>query len=328
MNCLRVLITTITVLVALLGSLSAPAEAQGPRFPPGDYERTMTFDGLERSFRLHIPPGANSGDPAPLVVGLHGLGSDSELFATFTKMNDKADELGFIMLYPDGTGEKELAWNAGHCCNLQRRNNVDDVAFIRALVKATQGLLNVDPNRIYATGMSNGGMLAYRLAAEASDIFAAVGPVAASIGGIPQDRWPEVSIPPPTEPVSIIAINGMQDHFVRYEGGEASGQFTTGRTDVSIAESIGFWVIHNGCDPEPETEITFEGNIITDTFSCPDDIGVVLITIVDGEHAWPGATVEVPPSLPQPNQQISATALILDFFAAYSKTSASDQTED
>ncbi|MBN1562404.1 MAG: prolyl oligopeptidase family serine peptidase [Anaerolineae bacterium] len=317
-------IVGITLFISPVVVPCTPAEAQIRTLPPGDYERTIIVDGLERSFKVHIPQGVYANGPAPLIIGLHGLSSNNELFEIYTEMDAKADELGFIVVYPNGTGDKELAWNAGHCCNLQPRNNVDDVAFIRELVAAMQKLLNIDANRIYATGMSNGGMLAYRLAAEASDIFAAVGPVAASIGGIPQTGWPEVIIRAPTAPVSIIAINGMKDNYVSYTGGEATGQFTDGRTDVSVAESIGFWVVHNGCDPEPATDISFAGNIITDTFACPDGIDVVLITIVDGEHAWPGSPVEPAPSLPQPNQQISATDMILKFFAAHAKTTSAE----
>lgn len=314
----------IAVGIALTASPVTPSEAQAGRLPPGDYERTMTFDGVERTFRLHIPPGYNGREPFPLVVGLHGLGDDNAWFVSYSKMDEKVDKLGCIALYPNALGEEQPAWNAGHCCNLQLRDNPDDVGFILALIRTTQGNLNIDPNRVYATGMSNGGMLAYRLAAEASDVFAAVGPVAASIGGRYQKGWPEVIIPPPSEPVSVIAIHGMQDESVPYEGGEGGSRLSDGRSDVSVAESIGFWVLHDGCDLEPHTEVTFEGSIITDTFSCPDGITVELITIVDGEHAWPGASIELSPKLPQPNHQISATDVILDFFAAHSKPSAGD----
>ncbi|NDJ75441.1 MAG: polyhydroxybutyrate depolymerase [Chloroflexi bacterium] len=296
-----------------------PAHAQdGTDRQPGDYALSMEYDGLTRTYLLHIPPGYDGSQPYPLVIGLHGGTGTAEQFQRSSGINAAADDLGFIAVFPDGTGRLQT-WNAGHCCGLSRRDNVDDVGFIAALIAELSAELNLDPARFYATGMSNGAMMSYRLGAELPDVLAGIGPVAGSIGGQYEAGAPEVVIPAPDEPVSVIAINGMLDEAVRYEGGLSGGVFGGTRVDISVADSIAFWVEHNNCDPDPHTETTAGGNIIRDTYSCPAGVEVVLITIVDGTHSWPGGTRGWIGG-PEPNRDISATVEILEFFLAHPKT--------
>jgi len=316
-------VAVLIVLVCLGGGALAylrrtppPLEAQD-RWPPGDYERSFVYDGRTRTFLLHIPPGYDGSTPFPLVIGLHGGTGSARQFERSTHMNRAADTLGFLAVYPDGTGPLKT-WNAGYCCGFAMQNKVDDVGFIRALIAALSSTLNIDLHRLYATGMSNGAMLAYRLASEASDLFAAVGPVAGSIGGQVNADAPLFMIAPPAEPVSVIAIHGQQDESVLYEGGESRGVFGKGRIDLSVAESIAFWVRHNQCSTMPTVESLYDGNIIRETYPCPQGVEVVLYTIVEGDHSWPG---EAPSRLrgTNPNQDIIATDLILEFFASHAK---------
>jgi len=308
------LVIPIAYLAAHRDSAPPPISAQST-WTPGYYNLSLEHQGRTRTFWLYIPGGYDPATPAPLVIGLHGGTGTGAQFQDTAEMNAAAETRGFIAVYPDGTGTLQT-WNAGHCCGSAVTDKVDDVGFIRALVAALQADLAIDPNRIYATGMSNGAMMCYRLAAEASDLFAAVAPVEGAIGGQFRPRWQPYTNLPQGGPVSLLVIHGMADDAVPYEGGKSGGLFGAGREDLSVAEGVGTWVTHNGCEPTPATETTHNGNIITDSYTCPDGLAVELITVVDGTHSWPGS--EPPTRLSdRPNQDIDATALVLDFFLAH-----------
>lgn len=310
------------VLIVLLAGfvfvrLRRPPTLQAQRdWEPGTYNLSLDYDGETRTFWLHIPPGYDGTRPRPLVIGLHGGTGSGEQFEDTANMNVKADELGFIAVYPDGTGVLQT-WNSGHCCGAARRKDVDDVGFIRALVAALDESLNLDLDRIYATGMSNGAILSHRLGAEASDLFAAIAPVAGTIGG-QTDAGAPLDLPPtPAGPVSVLIIHGMQDEAVRYEGGLSGGVFGGERIDLSVAESVDFWLEHNACEPTPETTTTHDGNIIQDVYACaPEGIEVMVYTVVDGGHSWPGGD-QPRRRADTPTDDLSATDVILEFFAAH-----------
>jgi polyhydroxybutyrate depolymerase len=144
-----------------------------------DSLHTLTYDGLERTYILHVPPSYNERHPVPLVISLHGGGGNAGHQRRVSDFNRLADEKGFIVVYPNGTGQRQdaiLTWNGGACCGYAMTNNVDDVGFIRALIAELSNAYAIDPKRIYVTGISNGGIMAYRLACEASDVIAAIAP--------------------------------------------------------------------------------------------------------------------------------------------------------
>ena len=311
-------------IVAVLGMLGPPedalraqpkaqAQAQAQGLAPGDYEFALEHRDRIRSYLLHLPPAYDGETPLPLVLALHGGGGNPRSMARKTNFNALADREGFIVVYPAGTGRLRdalLTWNAGHCCGYALRNNVDDVGFLRALIEELQRSLAVDPARVYVTGHSNGAMMAYRLGAELPEQIAAIGPVAGSIGGRASADAPLVGIPPPSRSVSVVAIHGFLDENVNYEGGH--GRRTSGtREDLSVAESIAFWVEANRCDPEPRRErIDEAGNVIRETYSgCLDGTEVVLYTLLDGGHAWPGSGRG-----DRPSPSLSATEALWAFF--------------
>ena len=287
------------------------------KFPTstGNHMQFMISDWRIRSYRVHIPPTYNGNTPTSLVLVLHGGGGRSQTMEKKTEFSEKADEEGFIAVYPNGISRFLLfmrTWNAGHCCGIALEKNIDDVKFIRELIDKLQLQLNIDPSRIYITGHSNGAMMAYRLGAELSDIIAAIAPCAGTIGGKATENSPLCVIPEPDYPVSVIALHGKLDENVPYAGGH--GVKTSGsRIDLSVDESISFWVQHNECNPIPQTNISESGNIIIDTYSGgKNSTEVVLYTIVNGEHWWPGSDKD-------PYQEISATDIIWDFFENHPK---------
>ena len=258
------------------GGPSAGSVAAGPS------TRTIVVDGRERAFRLYRP----AVRPAALVVMLHGgLGSARQAEAQYG-WNELADREGFAVVYPDGL---DRVWNVGGgCCGRSAATGVDDVEFIRALVAAVRPELAVDRGRVYATGMSNGGMLAYRLACD-TDLFAAIGPVAATLLG---------SCPSP-DPVSVIHVHGSADRRVRYDGAPGEG---VGRIDgVAVPDLNANWRGVDRCDPP--TAVT-DGAITRSEATCADGRGVALVTVAGAGHEWPGDT----------------TATIWRFFAEHAAT--------
>ena len=277
----------------------------------GDFTRTLTFDDIERSYILHIPSSYDGSSPVPLVLSFHGGGGNAENQLRLTDFNQTADEKGFIVVYPNGTGrlgDALLTWNGGNCCGYAQTNNIDDVGFIRALTTELQSQYNIDPKRIYATGFSNGGILSYRLACEAADIFAAIAPISGT------QNYDECE---PSEPVSIIHFHGTADTHVPYNGGIGEDS-RAGVPFNSVADSINFWLGRDQCSKTPLSE-TF-ADIQHDTYSnCASGTAVELYTIIGGKHARPGSDRPAGPNGDEPTQTISANEIIWEFFAAHPK---------
>lgn len=273
----------------------------------------IVYDGRARTYILHIPKSYNGETPMPLVIALHGGGGRAESMQGKSGFNKLADKEGFIVVYPDGTGRFEnrlFTWNAGYCCGYALDNNIDDIGFIRALIEKVQQTLKIDPNMIYITGHSNGGMMSYRLGSELSDVVAAIAPVAGSIGGKANEDSEEWIIAEPSFPVSVIAIHGLLDESVAYNGGHGDNAGGT-REDISVNDSINFWVHHNNCNTVPETQEI--GNITIDTYKEGNSgTEVVLYTINNGGHYWPGSDKD-------PYQEISVAEVIWDFFKNHPK---------
>src|SRR5437763_11962372 len=149
---------------------------------PGEMH-SLAVDGLKRSYFVHVPAKIDAGRPAAVIVALHGATMNAPMMSWFTGLNEKADEAGFIVVYPNGTGSHaSLTWNGGNCCGPAMQNNIDDVSFIRTMLDELSRTLPVDPDRVFATGMSNGAVMADRLASELADRFAAIAPVAGPMG--------------------------------------------------------------------------------------------------------------------------------------------------
>ncbi len=301
------------------------ARNEGFRTPetlaPGNYTLSLVDVGVARNVILHLPPAYDGATKLPLVVVLHGGAGSGEQIQRLSEMDSDADNFGFVVAYPDGSGrlgDKLLTWNSGHCCGYALTHQVDDVGFIELLIDNLISHYPIDPQRVYVTGISNGGMMAYRAGAELADKVAAIAPISGSIGGQVSANDLVVTPPQPSAPVAVMAFHGKQDQHVLYNGGTGPAEFQEGRVDFSVAESINFWVQANGCDPRPTTETQANGNIIIDTYGgCTNDATVVMVTIVDGGHAWPGAHLGLVSD--QPTQDISANRMMLQFFLEHPK---------
>ena len=276
-----------------------------------DSLNTLVHDSIERTYVLHIPSSYDGSQAVPLVLNFHGGGGNAETQIKTSGFSELANEHGFIVAYPNGTGRQEdklLTWNGGTCCAYAATNQVDDVGFVRALIAEVQANYKIDSKRIYATGMSNGGIFSYRLACDASDLFAAVAPVAGT------QNYPQCN---PTEPVSVIHFHGTEDGHVGYNGG-AGPDAVVDVPFSSVKESISFWVKQNSCTQTSQAE-SFS-DIQHETYSdCADGTSVELYTIIGGKHAWPGGNGPAWLRGDQPTQTISATEIIWEFFVAHPK---------
>ncbi|MBW2263554.1 MAG: hypothetical protein JRG91_16455, partial [Deltaproteobacteria bacterium] len=159
---------------------SDPGVCEGSGLEPGQYERTIDFDGLERNYQLHVPTGYDHTAPTPLVFDLHPFFTNAAIMDAMTGFRAKADEEGFIVAQPNGIAG---SWNGGPlCCGEAAADDLDDVGLIRAIRDQIAEELCVDMKRVYADGMSNGGYLSHRIACEDTGLLAAIGPVVSSIG--------------------------------------------------------------------------------------------------------------------------------------------------
>jgi polyhydroxybutyrate depolymerase len=275
---------------------------------PGE-SRTINVGGLKRSYVVHLPQGFELKGSAPVVLALHGATMNGPMMAWFTDLNHKADESGFIVVYPDGTGKRSsYFWNGGKCCGSAVKENVNDVAFIDALLDDLMQSYPVDAHRVYATGMSNGAIMVYRLAAELSHRIAAVAPVAGCLG---------TEIGTLGRPVSVLHFHGTKDEFVPFGGGRGTKSITRIHFH-SVDQSIKAWVKANGCDDSPKIEVLStngdELSVTRKTYG-PGKHGteVVLVVIDGGGHTWPG---KISPAkiLGKSALNISANDLMWKFF--------------
>ena len=277
--------------------------------PPGEHLRSLRVDGRERNYYLHIPSKYDSHHPLPVVLAFHGATSNAQLMRKFCGLSAKAEEAGFVAVYPNGTGHSAtvLSWNGGVCCGYAKYYNVDDVAYVRALLDDLATVVDVDPRRVYAAGMSNGAMMAYRLAAECADRFAAIAAVAGPMG---------IDDPRPVRAMPLLHIHGDDDLFAPYEGG-VGRRSAFGVPFRSVADTIAAWVRVNRCDPAPtvleEPPTVNDGTRIV-RHIYRGDAPVTLITVEGGGHTWPGRP-PIPELLGKSTQNLNANDVIWDFFA-------------
>jgi polyhydroxybutyrate depolymerase len=297
-----------------------------PAFAGNDHRTSFLYDSLKRSYIIHVPSFFDKSVQFPLVIALHGRGGNgmSMILLTHKGFNKLADNDGFIVVYPDGI---ELNWNDGRmdeeAKDRAHRENIDDVGFISALIDSLIKDYNINPRRVYVTGISNGAIMSYRLACELSHKITAIAPVD---GNIPYLLFPECS---PSMPVSVLAINNVNDPMVPYEGGEIYGKFLRIKLGkvLSAEESIRFWVIRNMCsvtpivteepdlDPGDGTRVTRKRYV--NNF---DGTEVILYAVDGGGHTWPGGFQYLPARvIGKTCRDIDASEVIWSFFKGHSR---------
>ncbi len=297
------------LLAAILISAAMTAHADEPVA-----RQSLTFGGITRTYVVRAPvTQAGNGARVPLVLVLHGGGGNAANAEQMTGFTEKARKEGFIVVYPEGTGRLKtmlLTWNAGHCCGYAMKQQIDDVGFMRALIDKLVQTYPVDTARIYATGMSNGGMMTHRLGIELSDRLAAIAPVVATVFGDEQK---------PAHPVSALMINGMLDQHVPHAGGAPGGRGADawdGSPTRPTLEQAAFWAKADGCTGSPVEDDDSRRSMWR--YRCPSGRAVELVLVKDNGHAWPGGQPgnrrgDIPSSV------LNATDAIWEFFKAHPK---------
>ena len=281
----------------------------------------MRYNLLRRTYHLHVPPIYDGKEPLPLVVVIHGAFDTAKGMEKVTGFSELADRENFLVLYPNGIGLFGFLqhWNAGHCCGKAADDDVDDVGFIAATIDDACSRLNVDRTRIYMVGFSNGGMMAYRFAAEQSNILAAVAPLAASIGGSPAPGVAEWRIPVPKNPVPVLTMHGREDEDIPFNGG-VSPRRSGNRSYWSVPDSVGFWVRYNRCEEPPLRITPLNGQVqITSWKGCSSDAEVLLYEIINWGHVWPGKYFIKEMGPDHPLKNFDAKEIVWKFFKKHTR---------
>ena len=264
----------------------------------------------DRAYIVHVPPDAGA-KALPLVINLHGGGGNAENQQRYSGMDRVADRERFVVVYPDGTGRlrRMLVWNAGTCCG----NSVaDDVGFISAVVDDVAKRVAIDRKRVFATGMSNGAMMSYRLAAEASDLVAAIAPVA---GAMVVERFH------PTRPVAILHIHSVDDPRALYNGGLGPPFPMTTHREMHppVEPQLAKWIAFDGCRTTPTVakRLAGDGNTATKLVygPCSSGAGVILWKLTGSGHVWPGSSKHFERLLGKPTNLFDASEEIWSFFS-------------
>jgi polyhydroxybutyrate depolymerase len=276
------------------------ASCTGKSTVPADDSWTIESGGLMRTVVVHLPPSYDPTKPMPLVLNFHGYSSNAFQQSLLTGMSRKADDAGFIVLYPEGTGSKQ-SFNGGACCGDAAMTNVDDVGFTRELLDTAVERLCVDQHRVFATGMSNGGFMSHRLGCELSNRIAAVAPVAGVLATDPCT---------PSRPLPVLYFHGTADQVVPYDG-VAMNHWP------SAPDSFNKWATLDGCTGTATETFRMSDAHCASYGSCGGGAVVTFCTIDKGGHTWPGGLDTSSLGYGYTTQNISATDTMWTFFQAH-----------
>lgn len=271
-----------------------------PAVEAGSTHLMLTSGGIEREYLVFVPASYNPTEPTPLVLSMHGYTSNVTQQQLYSGWNTVAQRENFIVVYPQGTGSPSRWYAYQRGGTFVGAAAADDVQFMRDLLDQLQQDYCIDPARIYANGISNGGGMTHRVACELADRIAAAGTVA---GAFVQDRNCE-----PARPMPIVEFHGTDDEIVPYDGAAYL---------LGVEQWAAAWAERNGCDPTPETLPT-QGDVSGIAYTgCAEDAEVILYTVDGGGHTWPGASPLLGAALGYTTQDIDATETMWDFFVAH-----------
>jgi len=286
----------ITVLLLLLGFCFSS-------FAQQTINASITHDGIQRNYILYIPELYDGSSDVPLVLNFHGFGSNANEQMFYGDFRDIADTEGFLLVHPEGTtfiGNQ--FWNVGFP---GLSSTVDDVGFTEALIDELATLYAIDLDRVYATGMSNGGFMSFLLACQLSEKIAAVASVT---GSVTQDTFDDCNA---QHPIPVLQIHGTDDGVVLYNGNNLS---------IPIADVISYWVDYNNCETTPTTTTlpdvdVSDGSTVEHSVYEDGDNGITTehMKVIGGGHTWPGSVINTAGT----NQDIDASMEIWLFFSRY-----------
>jgi polyhydroxybutyrate depolymerase len=271
---------------------------------------SLDFGGAHRSYLIHVPPKVAA--RVPLVLSFHGHFGTGEDIEKLTHLDALSDELGFVVVYPDGIAG---SWNDGRPQDL----GADDVGFVRALIADLSRRYPIDRKRVYATGFSNGASFTQYLGCNLADEIAAIAPVS---GYLPRAV---VDTCHPARPISVLQIGGTSDPVEPFGGGEVKIGVIDRGAVLSAQESVDFWKANATCSGAPATVAVspappLDGtSIVSTTYGgCTGGTSVQLDMVFGGGHTWPGGRQYLPAAVIGPaSTQLDASRAIVTFFLAH-----------
>jgi polyhydroxybutyrate depolymerase len=264
---------------------------------------------MDRTYRLHVPPG----DPIGLVLSLHGGGGTGIGQQGLTDFDNIADANNLLVVYPDGY---DKSWADGRGASPADRRHVDDVGFLVGLAGKLQTDYNIAPGHVFATGMSNGGFMTNKLACDRADVFAAIAPVAGTLGASVACN--------PVRPVSVLEVHGTADPLVPFKGGNVRGRGGVSRS-ISVANMVNNWRLADGCQGDPSAQVlpnVGDGTVVHRFAStaCAASSEVVFYQIDNGGHTWPGGKQYLPRAIiGSTTRALDASEVIAQFFLAHAR---------
>ena len=308
---------------ALIGAfllLSALLAGVGPLWAT-PMKHSIHWAGTERHYLLSLPPGYPERAASPLPLVFHGGGGNPEQVLKGSDLLERAAREGWILVAPAGSGrlERVLTWNVGFGFGCALSANVDDIGFVRRLMDTLQAAYRIDPGRIYATGISNGGILCHLLAGHMSERIAAIAPIVATAGGRRKGRTEWRHPPAPRRPVAVLGFNGALDLSIPLGGGLQQRSFGEPVEVWSARQTVDFWVGHNRCRTEPVVARSESAQF--ERWSHTGGLGgseVVQYVLLDQGHAWPGGSRGRRLG-DEPTQRVSANAVMFEFFKRHSR---------
>lgn len=287
-----------------------------------DHEFQMIHEGRTRDYILHVPENYSAGQKMPLVLVLHGGGGKAEgmLKLTHNRFNELADQNGFFVVYPQGLGK---SWNEGaqDSKGYAREHQVNDAGFLSSLIDEVAKKYPVDLKRVFSTGISNGGLMSFRLGCEMPEKIRAIAPVAANI---PEDIVP-LCEEPKASAVGLLLVNGTEDPIVPYGGGNIKVFGQARGKVVSADQTVRIWLKKNGCTDAPQKGIfpdkDPEDSTRVRTFiydQCTSGVPVELYQVQGGGHTWPGGLQYLRERrIGKTSRDIDATDEIWKFFNSF-----------
>jgi polyhydroxybutyrate depolymerase len=264
---------------------------------------------MERTYTLHVPPG----DPVGLVLNLHGGGGTGIGQRNLTDFDTVADNHNLLVVYPNGY---DKSWADGRGASPADRRHVDDVGFLIGLAGKLQNDYGIAAGHVFVTGMSNGGFMANRLACERADVFAAVAPVAGTLGA--------KMVCNPSRPVSVWEAHGTADPLVHFNGGAVHGRGGLSHS-ISAVSMVNKWRTADACQGDPSAEAlpsVGDGTVVHrfDSTACAASTEVVFYQIDNGGHTWPGGKQYLPkPVIGPTTRAFDASELIAQFFLTHGR---------
>ena len=280
-----------------------------PILAPGDYRFSFVHQGKTREYLVHVPR-SYSGTPTPMLMALHGGGGDADLQADDEryKLISKSEQAGFIAVFPNGYSRFSsgilATWNAGACCGGAQRDDVDDVGFLREVIRRVERQARIDRNRAFITGMSNGALMSWRMACEASDLIRGIAPV---------EGTDNTASCKPARPVAAIEFHSLDDDHIPINGGKGVSALTdTNFTSVGATQAK--WVQLDHAEASARRVLTVPGAHCDLHSAKPGGVPLELCLTDAGGHSWPGGGTQQ--GRKQPSMAISANDLMWTFFSS------------